>query len=150
MQHEAQRGRRTRAVARASSFAAAALVLAGLIPTANAAPECGDPRRWDPSGNITAKQAGWGRLIQLRYNTRNRCAWGKIVNSQGDETIWVDHSTTNGNGWEGPLSVTTCRGVFGCPNLPDWSTDIAYSDAGTVMRACMQTPDGRITCTEWY
>jgi hypothetical protein len=130
---------------------AAAFGLA-LPDAARAAPACGRPdQQGDPTFHITAKQAGWGKLIQLRYNTRNRCAWGRIVNSSGDETIWVDHSTTHGNGWEGPLSVTTCRRppFFPCP-YNSWFTDGAYNDAGAVMRACAQVASGGIICTEWF
>jgi len=132
--------------------ALAILLQATTAQIASAAPSCGSPdNQGDPAFNITAKQAGWGKLIQLRYNTRTRCAWGTIVNSSGDEEIWVDHSTTGGNGWEGPLSVTTCRHApfFSCP-YTSWHTDEAFNDAGTVMRACARVASGGIVCTEWY
>lgn len=138
----------------ASALAFGLVVLMALMTTqtASAAPSCGNPSLWDPSQNITALQAGWGRLIQLRYNRANSCAWGKIVNAVGDETIWVDHSTTNKVGWEGPLSETWCRSriPFGGCQISEWHTDSAYNDAGAHMRACVRIGDGRIMCTDWF
>ena len=137
----------------AVTFTGFAVLFRGLTaPIASAAPSCGSPaEQGDPSYFITAAQAGWGKLIQLRYNTRNRCAWGVIVNSSGDEEIWLDHSTTGGNGWEPRLSVTTCRHALfaGCPH-DSWHTDEAFSDADALMRACVRIAEGRILCTDWY
>ncbi len=85
----------------------------------------------------------FGRLIELRANTSEVCAWGRISNGSVGDQVWVDRSTDGGNTWQ-QLSITTItsgRSVF---------TD-NFNDQAKLMRACGKAGDRvEVACTSWW
>ncbi|MEU9026678.1 DUF2690 domain-containing protein [Streptomyces sp. NPDC048383] len=82
--------------------------------------------------------------IELRYSTSSRCAWGRILNADPGDKVWVDRSANGGATWTGPMGMTTVT------SGSDTHTP-AYDDAGWVMRACAwNDTTGTVRCTGWY
>ncbi|MCX5407363.1 YjfA family protein [Streptomyces sp. NBC_00335] len=83
-------------------------------------------------------------VIELRYSTSSRCAWGRITNADPGDQVWVDRSSNGGTTWAGPWGVTTVQ------SGTDTHTP-AYNDAGYKMRACAKNDStGTVRCTGWY
>ena len=105
-----------------------------------------DPAAFN-SGHINTARAKtqFGRLIELRFDTTNRCAWGKISNGSVGDQIWVDRSFDHGRTWQPQLGFTTIQ------SGRDTHTR-EYDDAGVVMRACGKAGNrAQIACTDpWY
>ena len=128
----------------ACAVSSVALLQLTATPASAAATACGRPdgQFWpDSTQNRTISTYGWGRLIYNRYNPINNCGWGKITGAVPDQyqAIWVDHSTTGGNGWEGPLASAEGRGLFGTTT---WFTDGSYKRTNAVMRVVLATDSG--------
>ncbi|WP_062439333.1 hypothetical protein [Herbidospora daliensis] len=93
-----------------SALSAAALAVTGLtvtVVTATPASALACPASVNPSsatGGVTqrTKALPGGRTLELRSGYVNgvQYAWARVVpNSLNGENIWLDYSTTSGNGW---------------------------------------------------
>ncbi len=125
-----------------ASFAAAGLLAGGWLAAnpsaASAADGCGQ------SNAKTARTASvFSRLIELRANSNDVCAWGRISNGDPSDQVWVDRSYDGGNTWQ-QLSVTTIT------SGRDAFTE-AFNDQGHLMRACGKAGNrSEIACTVWW
>jgi hypothetical protein len=86
-----------------------------------------------------------GTTLQLRYNTRTRCAWAHVVNPRSRDTFWVDRSTNGGRNWRQLDIVWNNDSTWWSPLFT-----LARNDAGVVMRACGNIGGGATRCTAWY
>ncbi|WP_412538410.1 hypothetical protein R8Z50_21460 [Longispora sp. K20-0274] len=130
-----------RTAATLASVTIASTALLAIAPTsAQAADGC------NYNSPITALPAVtvWGRTIELRANSNQICAWGRISNGSVGDQVWVDRSYNGGAIWE-QLSITTITSGTGT------FTDV-FNDNGKVMRACGKAGNRpEIVCTKpWW
>jgi len=87
--------------------------------------------------------------VQLRANSNQVCAWGRIIGGEVNDLVWVDKSWDGGRTW---LQLGITKITSGTSNFTP-----AYNDQGTLMRACAAPWDWFAggfyhspTCTGWW
>jgi hypothetical protein len=118
----------------------AAVALNSIASTAYAADGCTYNSPYTP---INPVYTWGGRKIELRANTSQVCAWGRITSAGVGDLVWVDRSYDGGRTWQ-QLGITQVA----------WGNSVytpAYNDVGRVMRACAKTiVDPDVVCTGWW
>lgn len=131
-----------------------ALAVGALVaPAARAAPGTPAPKAFgwcdgkDPNQFLPAltkvPRRYAGRGVELRYDPKSRCAWGRIIDGQPGDHIWVDRSFDGGRTWQGLLGYNTIR-----TGSSQYTT--AWDDRDVKMRACAGIPGVGNGCTAWY
>jgi hypothetical protein len=87
----------------------------------------------------------FGRKIELRYHTNERCAWGRISNGSPGDEIWVDRSFDNGHTWQSKLGAAKINRGY------TQKYTVMFDDQNVKMRACGKAGNRRaVACTRWY
>jgi len=138
-------GRRIRklVVALATAMVATTALVVGAAPAAHAAEGC----TYNSPITVYARYVVPPTRVELRANSNQVCAWGRITSAAVGDLVWVDRSYNGGQTWE-QLGITAV--TSGTSNFTP-----AYNDQGKVMRACAALAlagggYGYVTCTGWW